>query len=652
MVGLAVLVGALGVAWAMVYQAGVEPLVGRSVPDVPTIVGAGLLEFATGLGMLATIGGLLAAAVFSPVTRGSHELRVSGRRHAAFAARAGGLWGLGALLMVLFSAGFNNGVPVGMVAGSPVVFVEATQLSAAWLGQAVVALGVAVLARRARTAGTLLAALTAALLAALLPVVTGNVTVGADHDLGTDASILATLAMTLWLAAAVAVALRARRDAPRPARLAWVCRYQVVAVGAAAVVIPARTLQAWFELAGTSPFASVFGALLLGMAALVAALLWRWVRRGAQLRADRVERAEASVSGDVAIAVLWTALQAITSYLPPPRFAIPQPDIQVNFLGYPVDEAPTPLSLILPGRPSVLLVVIAGAAIAAYLVGYRRLRRRGQAWPRRRLAQWVAGWVLVLLVTGTGLWSVSAAALSAHMGVHMVINMVAPPLIMLGGPLTLARAALPNAPTKWLPTPRHLVAALHEWPALTRLLHPLVIFIVFLGSFFVIYLTDLFGVLMKYHWTHQLMMVHFLVWGCLFYGQIIGPDRPPRPLPSVAKLAYLFAAMPFHAFFAVCVLTVDFLIGAQFYLSIDVSWVPDLMADQHLAGTITWITGELPMFLIVVILGWQWLRQDQAHHQGDGLLTGPEVYGDADAGDAYDLVLAELAERKGQDPRG
>ncbi len=667
-VAVAVVVCLVLITWATIHQTGVEPLVGRTVPHRPTIIGAGLLEFLTGLSLLATVGGLLAAAVFAPATRSDHHLRASGGRHAAFAARAAWAWAGGAALMVLFSAAYNNGVPVTSVAASPAVFVDATQLSAAWLAQAVVAVAVGLLARSARSLGAVLAALAAALLAALLPVVTGNVTVGADHDLGTDGSILATLAMTVWLGAAVAVALRTRRDAPRRAVAAWVRRYQVVAAGAAAVALPARTLQGWFELAGTSPFASVYGALLLGMAALLAVLLWRWRSRAADLRAGRLHRACAAVVGDVPVAVAWTALAAITSYLPPPRFAIPQPDIQVNFLGYPVNEAPTPASLVLPGRPSVLLVVIALSAAAADLAGVRRLRRAGGAWPTGRLVSWLVGWGLVLLVSAAGVWSVSAAALSAHMVVHMTINMVAPPLIVLGGPLTLAQAALPDAGDRWVPSPRHLVVAARGWPALTRLLHPVVVFVVFLGSFFAIYLNDLFGVLMKYHWTHQLMMVHFLVWGCLFYGQIVGPDRPPRPLPGVAKLAYLFAAMPFHALFAVLVLTTDAVIGEQFYRSIEVPWVPDLMADQWLAGALTWITGELPLFGIVVVLGWQWLRQDQRERQGGlagttparGVGSGggfvepgravPGGFGLEDSGDAYELVLTELAERKGRDP--
>lgn len=656
--GLAILVAMIGVVWACSHQAGVEPLVGRGVPHLPTIVGAGLLEFFTGLGLLATVGGLLAAAAFAPANRSDHHVRASGSRHVAFAARAAWLWATGALLMVLFSAAYSNGVPVAVVARSPAVFVDATQLSAAWLGQAVAAAGVGLLARSARTLGAVLAALGAALLAALLPVVTGNVTVGADHDLGTDASILATLSMTLWLGAAVAVALRASRPAPPEAVAAWVRRYQALAVGAACLAVPGRALQGWFELAGTSPFDSVYGGLLLAMAALLAVLLWRWRARAAHLRAGRVERACAAVVGDLPIVAAWTALVAVTSYVPPPRFAIPQPDIQVNFLGYPVNEAPTAASLILPGRPSVLLVVIAVGAIAAYLVGVRRLRRLGGTWPSGRLVAWLLGWSLVLLVSGTGVWSVSAASLSAHMVVHMTINMIAPPLIVLGGPLTLARSVLPDAGDRWVPSPRHVVTAAATWPALNRLLHPLVIFVVFLGSFFAIYLSDLFGVLMKYHWTHQLMMVHFLVWGCLFYGQIVGPDRPPRPLPAVGKLAFLFAAMPFHALFAVLVLTVDFVIGEQFYRSIEVAWVPDLMADQWLAGALTWVTGELPMFGIVVILGWQWLRQDQRdrlnRQRGTtisrGGLTRDGLGGD-DTGDAYDLVLAELAERKGQGPR-
>ena len=138
--------------------------------------------------------------------------------------------------------------------------------------------------------------------------------------------------------------------------------------------------------------------------------------------------------------------------------------------------------------------------------------------------------------------------------VHMSLNMLAPGLLVLGGVITLLlRAARPDrgkpaGPHDWV------TWALH-WPVLRVVYNPLIVFVVFVGSYYGLYLTGIFGDYMRFHWAHQLMNVHFLIVGYLYYSLIIGVDRPPRPLPHIGKLGYVLAAMPFHAFFGVILMT-------------------------------------------------------------------------------------------------
>src|SRR5699024_11841952 len=68
------------------------------------------------------------------------------------------------------------------------------------------------------------------------------------------------------------------------------------------------------------------------------------------------------------------------------------------------------------------------------------------------------------------------------------------------------------------------------------LYHPAVVFVIFIGSYYGLYFTPLFEAMMRFHWAHQLMNLHFLVTGYAYYSLIIGVDRPPRPLPQIGKL--------------------------------------------------------------------------------------------------------------------
>jgi putative copper resistance protein D len=133
----------------------------------------------------------------------------------------------------------------------------------------------------------------------------------------------------------------------------------------------------------------------------------------------------------------------------------------------------------------------------------------------------------------------------------------------------------------------------------------------------------------------------------MFYGLVIGIDRPPRPLPYIGKLGMVLAAMPFHAFFGVIVMTSQNIIAYQFYRYIDVSWVPSLHNNQVLAGGIAWAAGELPLIVVVVALITQWAKQDQreAVQQDRHLDSGLDG-----SFDAYNDMLAKLADRRDSGP--
>ena len=170
----------------------------------------------------------------------------------------------------------------------------------------------------------------------------------------------------------------------------------------------------------------------------------------------------------------------------------------------------------------------------------------------------------------------------------------------------------------------------------------------YVGSLFAVYYTPAFAWLMKYHWAHQLMLLVFMMTGYFFFTMIVGSDRTSRQLPHLLKLALVISIMPFHAVFAVGILSSQSLLGAPFYETIAVPWLPDraaLMNDQNIAGQAAWILGEVPLFLVIAALSWQWFRSDsrEASAIDDAVDTGSD-----DSFDAYNDMLSELARRDEQ----
>jgi putative copper resistance protein D len=246
-----------------------------------------------------------------------------------------------------------------------------------------------------------------------------------------------------------------------------------------------------------------------------------------------------------------------------------------------------------------------------YLRSVYRLRKRGDAWALGRTIAWLLGCAALLFATSSGLGKYAPALFSTHMIAHMMLSMLAPVLLVLGGPVTLALRAIPPAGRTSPPGPREWILAVLHSPFSRFLTHPLVASVLFVGSYYVLYLGGLFELLAEYHAAHLAMNLHFLLSGYLFYWVVIGIDPAPRTLSPVAKLAMVFGSLPFHAFFGVALMSTDNIIARTYYNSLMLPWDPDLMSDQRLGGGIAWAAGEIPLVLVMLALLVQWTRLDQ-----------------------------------------
>jgi len=234
------------------------------------------------------------------------------------------------------------------------------------------------------------------------------------------------------------------------------------------------------------------------------------------------------------------------------------------------------------------------------------------------------------------------AMFSMHMAVHMLLSMLVPILLVLGGPVGLALRALPAAGRGEPPGAREwLLAALHS--RLSKFLtNPVVATALFVAGFYGLYLGGLFDVAVGSHIGHVAMNVHFLLSGYLFYWVVIGVDPTPRPIPPIAKVGVVFASLPLHAFFGVVLMSTQKVLGGGFYRQLHLSWHTDLLGDQRLGGGIAWAAGEIPLVLVMIALLVQWSRSDQR------TATRLDRAADRDEDSelvAYNAMLAELARR-------
>ncbi len=291
-------------------------------------------------------------------------------------------------------------------------------------------------------------------------------------------------------------------------------------------------------------------------------------------------------------------------------------------------------------HPDPFFTTLVATLAALYIAAMVRLARRGDGWPVARAFSFLAGLVLLFAMTGTGLAQYGMYLFSTHMLQHMMLSMVVPLFLLLGAPLTLALRALHPA-SAGRTGPRELLLGLLHSRFARVVASPLFTLPLFIASLYGLYFTPLFDVLMRSAVGHDLMLLHFLNIGLLFFWPIMGVDPAPHRSPYVIRILELFAAMPFHAFFGVAVMMSSALITTSFARP-PASWGVDPAADQSTGGGLAWAFGEVPTLLVLLILFLQWSRSDEREARRKDRKADRD--GDVELAD-YNAYLAGLAAR-------
>jgi putative copper resistance protein D len=253
----------------------------------------------------------------------------------------------------------------------------------------------------------------------------------------------------------------------------------------------------------------------------------------------------------------------------------------------------------------VPLVVTVWAA-GFYLLGVRALHRRGDAWPLGRTVSFVGvGMGSFYLATSSGLAAYDTTLLSVHMVQHMVLSMLVPLALALGAPVTLALRTLPQRPRHWLLVVLHSrVAKVLSFPPLTLTLYVV--------SPWALYFSGWYPATLNHVWLHELMHLHLVVIGALFFWPIVGIDPVPGRVAYPFRILLVVLTLPFHAFLGVTIMGQETLLAGDHYLALrelpGYGWLPDAMADQHLAGGLLWSSGDVIGLLLIGVLFVQWVR--------------------------------------------
>jgi putative membrane protein len=333
----------------------------------------------------------------------------------------------------------------------------------------------------------------------------------------------------------------------------------------------------------------------------------------------------ASAAALLAAAFLAAALLAVSLAFPMAAAAhgpVPakSPSLANLLLGWRFDPVVAP-GLLLAGVAWILVIARVGRMHPAHPV------------PLRRTAAFLGGLFAMAVALLSGVERYDTTLFSIHMVQHLLLVLVAAPLLALAAPVTqLLRAASPA----WR---RRIVGVLHSGPV-GALGHPVVAWVAFTVVLWVSHFSPLFDLALESQLVHETEHAAFLAAGLLFWWPVVGADPARRRLSHPVRALYLLLQMPPSSFLGMLITFANAPLYPH-YATLGSPYGIDPLADQQIAGGIMWLAGDVVFIGAILLVVAAWMR----HEERDTSAAERRV-------DAQRVALRERADALEQARRG
>lgn len=246
-----------------------------------------------------------------------------------------------------------------------------------------------------------------------------------------------------------------------------------------------------------------------------------------------------------------------------------------------------------------LVILLLAAAAFAYRSGWREPADT----TARRAAFWTGVLALAVALVSP-LDALSGVLVSAHMVQHVLLILVAAPLLAVSAPGAALLRGTPQEVRELARGTRRVVGL--DLPRLQRLRSPVGRWLLYVGTLWVWHASVVYGAAVEHALVHALEHATFLTSAFLVWSAILGPARVrvSRGLGLLGvftlglqgiflSVLLTFAQEPFYAE----------------HLSPPASWGLDPLADQQLAGVLMWIPAGLIHTGIALCLLVAWLNE-------------------------------------------
>ena len=268
--------------------------------------------------------------------------------------------------------------------------------------------------------------------------------------------------------------------------------------------------------------------------------------------------------------------------------------------------------------PTVVLPLVLAAAAYLWAVRSVNAAHPNTNVPRRRIVAWLAGLVVLEIALQSPIEAYDTTLFSDHMIQHVLLTMVAAPLMALGAPITLLlRFSQPEVRRRWiLPILHSRIVKVISFPVVT--------WVLFAGYMWLSHFSSLYELSLENPLIHQVEHVGFIVTALLFWWPAINADPSPWRMRHPTRLVYTFLQMPQNTFLGLTIYSATVPLY-PYYVNLVRTWGPSVIDDQQIAGGIMWISGDVVFMAAIMLILRGLLRNEERTAKANDARVAPEL---------------------------
>ncbi|MCB8949074.1 MAG: cytochrome c oxidase assembly protein [Ardenticatenaceae bacterium] len=273
------------------------------------------------------------------------------------------------------------------------------------------------------------------------------------------------------------------------------------------------------------------------------------------------------------------------------------------------------------------VIVVLALAGTLYSRGWWQLRRRSarqaRQYQRTVRSRWRLAVTWRLVSYWAGLFFVALALLSPidalgqqlffmHMIQHLLLIMIAPPLLLIANPMPFVLWGLPT-------TLRHKVGglfsqALHRESTFRRwlrtLTQPGIVWMIWVISLIGWHDPGMYNAALRYEWVHNVEHLSFFIASVLLWWHLTGAGpRVHKQFGVLGRIGLVISVVPPNMITGI-VLSFAEQGYYSYYEAVPRLWGIDVLMDQQLGGLIMWVPGSMMYIVAALILIGRLLSQE------------------------------------------